>query len=188
MSGPRVGHKRIFAWAVEEELIPPSIIHGLRAVQGLRRGRSGAKESRQIGPVPEHIIDAVLKYLPPTVQAMVTLHDLTGMRSGELVQMRTCDIEMPGQNRPWLYRPQKHKTMNHGHPRIVLIGPRGQEILRPLLKRDVQAYIFTPSQAQAERNAAKRAKRKTKVQPSQISRKKCHPRRRLGECYSTAGY
>jgi integrase len=120
--------------------------------------------------------------------AMVKLHDLTGMRSGELVPMRTCDIEIQDANRPWVYQPQKHKTMNHGHQRLVLIGPRAQEILRPFLKPDVQAYIFSPSQAQAERNAAKRTARKNPVQPSQVSRKKLHPRRQPGERYNVASY
>lgn len=181
--------RRIFAWAVEEELIPPSVSHGLNAVRGLKRGRSGAKESRHIGPVAEQVVDAVMKHLPPTLQAMVKLHDLTGMRSGELVIMRTCDIQIPEQNQPWLYCPQKHKTMNHGHRRVVLIGPMAQEILRPLLKRDVQTFIFTPSQAQVERNIERRAKRKTKVQPSQASRKKKAALiKQPGERYTSASY
>jgi hypothetical protein len=58
--------RRIFAWGVEEELIPPSVFHGLKAVRGLKRGRSGAKECRHIGPVPQQVIDAVMKHLPPT--------------------------------------------------------------------------------------------------------------------------
>jgi hypothetical protein len=33
--------KRVFVWAVENELIPPSVSHGLQAVRGLRAGRRG---------------------------------------------------------------------------------------------------------------------------------------------------
>jgi integrase len=180
--------KRMFGWAVEEELIPPSVFHGLKAVKGLRRGKSKAIESQPVKPVPQHVIDAVMKYLPPTLQAMVRLHDLMGMRSGELVTMRTADIEQSGDGKAWFYRPAKHKTMNHGHQRNVPIGLQAQPILQPFLKRDLQAFIFTPSQAQAERNEVKRAKRKSPVQPSQICRAKAHPKRRLGERYSPSSY
>jgi integrase len=180
--------KRAFGWAVEEELIPPSILHGLKAVKGLRRGKSGAKEGEPVKPVPQHIIDVVMKHLPPTLQAMVKLHDLTGMRSGEMVIMRACDIEMPGDGKPWLYRPLKHKTMNHGHQRVVSIGPKAQQILLPFLQPDVQAYIFTPTQAQAERNIEKRKHRRSDVQPSQVCRKKARPQRQPGERYTTASY
>jgi hypothetical protein len=37
--------KRCFKWAVAEELIQPSVLHGLQAVQGLRYGRSEARET-----------------------------------------------------------------------------------------------------------------------------------------------
>ena len=73
--------KRAFKWAVKQELVGPSVYHGLQAVEGLRRGRSKAKESRAVKAVPEHVITAVLKYLPPNLQAMVKSHSLTGARS-----------------------------------------------------------------------------------------------------------
>lgn len=180
--------KRAFGWAVEEELVPATIFHGLKAVKGLRRGKSGAKEGQPVKPVPQDVVDVVLKYLPPTLQAMVKLHDLTGMRSGEMVLMRSCDIEMPGEGKPWLFRPHKHKTMNHGHQRVVSIGPKAQAALTPFLRPNVQAYVFTPAQAQAERNEEKRKNRKTKVQPSQVCRKKARPKRQPGERYTTASY
>jgi hypothetical protein len=36
---------RFFKWAVENELVPPSVHHGLKAVSGLRKGRSGVRET-----------------------------------------------------------------------------------------------------------------------------------------------
>ena len=42
----RVRHVlRAFKWAVGEEMVPPSVHHGLRAVSGLRRGQSNVRES-----------------------------------------------------------------------------------------------------------------------------------------------
>jgi integrase len=180
--------KRAIAWAVAEELIPPSVHHGLTVVKGLRRGKSAARESECVKPVPAQVMEAAMKFLPPTVQAMVKLHDLTGMRSGEMVIMRTCDIEITNDGKPWLYRPARHKTMNHGYERVVAVGPKAQEVLRPFLKADVQAYVFSPIQAQTERDAAKRAARKTEVQPSQLCRKKARPKKHPGLRYTTASY
>jgi len=180
--------KRAFAWGVAEELIPPSVHHGLSVVKGLRWGKSAAREGEPVKPVPAHIVDAATKFLPPTIQAMVKLQDLTGMRSGEMVIMRTCDIEITQDGKPWFYRPARHKTMNHGHQRVVAIGPKAQEVLQPFLKADVQAYVFSPMQAQAERDAARRAARKTKVQPSQLCRKKARPMKHPGLRYTTASY
>ena len=34
------GAKRMFKWGVENELVPPSVYHGLQAVAGLKRGRA----------------------------------------------------------------------------------------------------------------------------------------------------
>jgi len=157
-------------------------------VKGLRRGKTAARESEPVKPVSQTILDVVAKFLPPTLQTMMKLHDLTGMRSGELCLMRTCDIETNDKGKPWVYKPAKHKTQNHGHVRVVPIGPQAQEILKPYLKPDLQAYIFSPAQAQVERDALKRHKRKSRVQPSQICRKKRNPKKKPGECYTTASY
>ena len=72
--------KRIFKWASSEELVPSSVYHGLQSVDGLRRGRSSAREAEPVRPVPDAHVDAMLPFLPPTVAAMVRLHRLTGMR------------------------------------------------------------------------------------------------------------
>lgn len=136
--------------------------------------------------VPDAHVEAVLPFLSPTVAAMVQLQLLTGMRSGELCIMRTADIDTTGS--VWLYRPTTHKTAHHGHSRVVQIGPKAQDVLRPYLKLDLLAHIFSPIQARAERDAIKRARRKTKVQPSQRNRKKRRPGIALGQRYDTKGY
>jgi hypothetical protein len=58
--------KRAFKWAVSEELIPPAVFEGLRAVAGLERGRTTAKEAPPVGPVADEIVDATLPFCPPT--------------------------------------------------------------------------------------------------------------------------
>ena len=114
----------IFAWGVENELIPGSVVVALRCVKGLRYGRSGAKETEPIKPVADRLVDATLPHLAPQVRAMVELQRATGMRSGEVCIMRTCDINTAGN--VWTYTPAQHKNVHRGHDRIVYLGPKAQ--------------------------------------------------------------
>jgi integrase len=50
----------------------------------------------------------------------------------------------------WCYRPEGHKTEHHGIERRVYIGPRAQEVLRPYLDRDPEAYCFCPREGHAQ--------------------------------------
>ena len=54
--------RRAFAWAVEEELVPGTVHHALKAVKNIRRGTPGVRESEKVRPVPEHLIDAALPF------------------------------------------------------------------------------------------------------------------------------
>jgi integrase len=98
---------RAFRYGVENETIPADIHHALKAVPGLKRGRSAAKESKSVKPVPDEHVDATLPFLPRQVRAMVELQRLSGMRSGEVVIMRTCDLDTSGN--VWIYTPRFHK-------------------------------------------------------------------------------
>ena len=48
--------------------------------------------------------------------------------------------------------------------------------------------LFSPTEAVAERNASKRAARKTPVQPSQHNRAKAKPARTAGDVYTVESY
>jgi hypothetical protein len=43
--------RRMFKWAVGEELVPPSVYQGLRAVKDLQAGRTDAPETKEVRPV-----------------------------------------------------------------------------------------------------------------------------------------
>jgi hypothetical protein len=88
----------------------------------------------------------------------------------------------------WLYRPAHHKTRHKGKQRVVAIGPKGQAVIKPFLKLNTQAYLFSPRDALAALRARQRAQRKTKVQPSQRGRKKQKPQKEPGERYHTTSY
>ncbi|WP_435005650.1 hypothetical protein P12x_003466 [Tundrisphaera lichenicola] len=73
----RVGKiRRMFKWAVADELIPPGVLEGLKAVGGLQRGKGGARESEPVRPVsPEHV-EAVLPFVSKPVRAMIQVQQL----------------------------------------------------------------------------------------------------------------
>jgi integrase len=178
---------RAFKWAVENELIPPAVHHGLKAVSGLRRGRSEAQESEPVNPVPDPHVDAVQPHVSRQVWAMIRLQRLTGMRPGEVTIMRTCDLDTTG--RLWVYVPDRHKTEHHGKSRTIYLGPKAQEILRPWLRDDPTAFLFSPQEASEERWAERRARRKTPLTPSQRARsRKVRPKRTPGQVYKPRSY
>ena len=121
--------KRIFKWAVSEEMVPANVFHGLSAVDGLRRGHTVARETEKVLPGMDAHVDAVLPFLAPTVRSMVELQRLTGMRSGELALLRTCGTSTPrakcGVTDPHIIRRSTEDT------NVVHIGPRAQVLLEP---------------------------------------------------------
>ena len=146
--------KRMFKWAVREELVPPSLWHGLQAVEGLRTGESEAAEPKRVLPVPDAYVDAIKPRVSKQVWEMVQLQRLTGMRSGEVLIMRARDLDTAGPI--WLYRPESHKTQHLGHERIVELGPRSQNILKRFLRPDLDAYLFSPRDAVDEHRIERR--------------------------------
>jgi integrase len=178
--------RRMYKWAVENELVPPSTYQTLCAVAPLKRGRTDAKESSPVKPVARAVVEETLPIMRPMLADMVRIQLETGMRPGELVVMRACDIDMTGP--VWLYRPRTHKTEHHGHERVVPIGPKSQEVVKRYLKTSLQAYLFSPRHNMEERAQALRANRKSKVQPSQQDRRKKQPKKKPGEVYSVPAY
>jgi integrase len=137
--------RRAFKWGVENELVPPSVLPALQAVAPLKAGRSKARETAAVEPVPVEHIEAVLPLVTHPVRAMIELQLVTGMRPGEVVLMRPCDIERS--EKIWAYRPASHKTEHHGLQRIIYLGPRAQRIVQPFLDRAPTAYLFSPKDA-----------------------------------------
>lgn len=178
--------KRAFKWAVSEELIPATIAEALRTVEGLRRGRADVRESEPVRPVPDAFVDAIRPFVCRQVWAMIELQRLTGMRPGEVVSMRTIDLDTTG--RVWTYTPESHKTEHHGRSRLIHLGPQAQATLRPWLRTELEAPLFSPAEADVERRAAMRAARKTPVQPSQRDRTKAKPAKQPGSTYTVVSY
>lgn len=163
-----------FKWGVENELVPAEVWHGLLAVRGLERGRCDARETDPVKPVPEAFVDAIRDHVNRHVWAMVQLQLLTGMRPGEVVQMRARDLDTTGP--VWVF----DKTEHQDKSREVYLGPRVQAIVKEFLVPDVGSFLFSPAAAEAERIRELREHRRTPVQPSQRDRRKRNPRRQPG--------
>jgi integrase len=182
----RVRH--VFKWAAENELVPGGVYHPLQAVAGLKAGRSDATESKPVRPVPAERVEATLPHASSQVAAMVRLQLLTGMRPGEVIVMRGSDLDRSGP--VWFYRPEQHKGRHLGHERVVFVGPRAQEILKPFLKPDPAADLFSPAEAEARRREALGRARRTPLfcgnRPG--TNVKAKPRKKPGDHYSVISY
>ena len=120
----RIGRiKRMFRWGTREGLLPPGAYHGLTAVEGLKRGRSAARETGPVTTVPDDVVRATLERLHPHVRAMVQVQELAGMRPQDVRNLRTCDLDTGGD--VWIYTPWTHKTEHHGHVRRIAHRPPG---------------------------------------------------------------
>jgi integrase len=187
----RVGKiKRVFKWAVENELVPVATYTALATVAGLQEGRTDARESEPVTPVADEIVDATLPHLNRHVAGMVTLQRLTGCRPGEAAAIRQCDIDMTGD--VWTYSPPQHKTRHKGKGRTIAIGPKGQELLRSFFTDNPTDYLFSPRRAKEEFNATRAANRKTPFWPSHAKqnakRRKVNPKRTPAEKYTRQAY
>jgi integrase len=183
--------RAMFKWAASREMLPVGIHQTLQTVDGLRKGRSAAKERAPIGPVPDEIVEKTLAHLPCTPAAMVRLQRLTGMRPQEVVGLRPTAIDMSDPS-CWVYRPGRHKSEHHERGRVVFVGPRGQAILKSFLGLDISGFVFSPRRSEADRNAERRAGRKTPLYGSHIAhqrrKKTARPRRTVGDHYTVGSF
>ena len=196
----RIGQiKREFKWAAAEELVASSVYHGLQTVAGLTVGRSSARETEPVRPVPDLYVAVVLPFVSPHVAAMIKVQRLSGMRGSELVLMRLCDIDTSGDI--WIYEPFEHNGRWRGHRKQIPLGPEAQRVLEPFLNRDPQAFLFSPREAEAwrleHRPPYHGRERKTKIYPSELRRrqklkearrKQRKPKRPKRDRYYTGSY
>jgi integrase len=181
--------RQMFRWAVENEMVPASVYHGLLAVTPLKAGRCEARESEPVRPVNGAVIDATMPHLSSVIAAMVQFQRLTGCRLGEVCAMRIADVDRGGAI--WSYIPSSHKTHHHGHRRIIFVGPKAQSVLQPcLMKLDPNAYIFNPAEAVAEMRQRRSDARKTPISCGNIrgTNVKRRPKRKPHSQYNVAAY
>lgn len=180
--------KRMFKWAAGEELIPETTYRGLALVEGLKRGRSEARETGPVLPVEDNAVERTLGALPEVLADMVRLQRLTGMRPAEVCLLRPTDQDRSGD--VWVYRPPSHKTEHHGRDRCVYLGPRAQAILLHYLARDPESCCFQPRDSETRRRAKQHAERVTPIDQGNRpgTNRKRKPSLAAGAQYNTSSY
>ena len=122
---------------------------------------------------------------------MVQLQRLLGMRPNEIFKMRVGDIDTTRANGLWYYMPGAYKTAKFVGKIVFPLGKPEQELIAPyLIDKTPNAAVFSPRTAQEERNAEKRANRKSKITPSQATRDKARAAKptRYAEYYNRNSY
>jgi integrase len=148
--------RRVFKWAASMGMIPGHVYHDLKTLDGLQSGRSAAKDAPGVGPVGVKLVEATLPYMPEPLAAMVRFQFLTGCRVGEVVSIRGCELTTEGA--VWEFRPRRHKNAWREQSRVIMVGPKAQEVLKPFLKPDPKAYIFDPRDVVADHHARRSSK------------------------------
>jgi len=189
------GIKRFFKWCASRQHIPADVYTALTTVDGLRRGRSDARESVPVVAVARENVYAVLPFVSPQVAALIQVQYLCGMRPGEVTRMRRCELDTSGDI--WLYTPDEHKNAWRGHVLVKAIPRAAQDVLSPFLPAKVDAYLFSPKDADHwyRANRESNPQRKTPVYPCELRRReeaKRSPRRKAArpkrDHYDTDSY
>lgn len=140
--------RAMFKWGAKQKLVDKSVWLELTAVEGLKKGRTLAVEAQPVTTVPDEHIDGIKNYVTTPVWGMIQLQRYSGMRPGEVIKIRGIDLDTTKE--VWEYHVPSHKTDHHGKQRVVMLGKQAQEILRPFLKSDRDAYLFNPQEGRKE--------------------------------------
>ncbi len=132
--------RRTVKWSVSEEMCEASVLVGLQSVEDLKRGRTKAHDNPRVKPVPEDYVFAIQQHVDAAVWGAIRFQLATGVRPGEALILRGCDLDMSGPI--WTYTPESHKSEHHGKDRTICIGPKGQAILKEYLTTELQSYLF----------------------------------------------
>lgn len=173
--------KAAFKWGASVERCSASVYQALATVEGLKAGRSAAKETEPVRPVLQSHIDAVRAIAPATIRAMIDLQLTTAARPGEILRLRPCDLDRSGP--VWLAK-VRGKSEHHGYGRTLYFGPRAQAVLKPfLLSRGPGEFMFSPKSAITERNVDATTRRR----PHQWTPER-KTARTVNDCYDTGSY
>ena len=179
---------RIFSWGVEEELAKTNV-HALREVKPLPKGEPGTFDHPPREDVPDDVVRRTLQFITSfTVKAMIILQRLIGARPGEIFRMRVGDIDRTRGNGLWYYKPGSYKTERYVGDIEFPLGIPEQKLLEPLLiGKKPDAAVFSPRVAMQERNAVRRANRKSKT-ASRDEQRVGNPGEQLSEFYDRHSY
>ena len=110
----------------------------------------------------------------------------TAQQRIELQQMKIDQLEAV-----WTYQPEVHKNAFRDRERVIFFGPRAQTILRQFFSdRAIDAYLFSPQEAEAEHRARRRQARRTPLSCGNRAgtNRREAPTWRPGSRYTTSSY
>ena len=182
---------RVFTWGCEEEWVGANVAGALKMIKHLPQGELGTFDHEEREPVSDDVIRRTLPFMPPTLRAMVQIQRILGLRPNEVFNMRVGDIDRSGKNGLWYYVPGSYKTSRFVGKIVFPMGKPEQELIAPYLEGKLpEATVFSPRTAMEERNAERRANRKTKPTPSREIRDKARAAKpsRYSESYKRDSY
>lgn len=191
--------RRAWKWASSKQLVSPQCHDWLMKVDHLKKTRTEAKEGRGTPPiVPWEVIQKTVNHSPRTIAAMILTQYYCCMRPEEVCILRKgnlkTDIKVKGTEvRMWGFYPDAYKgdhLENTKVQEVIPFGPKAQEVIKPFFEdaKSNSDYLFSPIKAQLEELARKRELRKSKVQPSQMNRRKARPKKSPGPHYMPNSY
>lgn len=125
----RVGRvKTAWRWLEKKRLVPRGSWAGLRSLARLEANARNVRNApkRRTFSTGE-IVAAALAMPRSRCRLMLLLQLWSGMRSGEVRNMRWDEIDTAGED--WVYRPATHKNAWRGQERAVVLGPRCRAVL-----------------------------------------------------------
>ena len=158
--------RHTWRWGVQHEMVRVENWQALTSIEGLKRGE--AFDPPKVQPVPiEHVV-AIEGRVSPHVWSLIQFQFYTACRPTEACMVRGAGLKMTGD--VWEYRPESHKTEHRGKDRVIAIGPRLQEIVKPWLRDDQDEYLWQARESLEWHHRQRAAKRKTRRTPSQLAR------------------
>lgn len=153
--------RSIWRWGVSVEIVPETNWRALTSIPALRAGQSIAGELRKIEPVPWSRVEQTLPFLSPVFADVARLQYLTGARPGEIVNLRTRDLDLETIDGIWIAQLEQHKNRHRGKDRTLYFGPKAQAILRPYLSTDQDRPIFAAGETTRSTKRGPEALRRT---------------------------
>lgn len=187
--------KRVFRRAGARALIPAPVSGALECADALPTHHPDVRESRVVKPVAQHLVDAVRPLVSRQVRALIDLQSITGARPGELFNLTMADLDTSGEK--WKYEPKEHKTAHHGCHRRIYFPKDAQAILKEFMTTDrpLNAPLFSPKEADAERRAARHQQRLKDENGTPLScgnrpgtNRKENPLRQPGDKFTDSAY
>ena len=155
---------RIYKWAASYDMVPASIIAGLRTLPGVRTGQPGVKDNPPVDPVDLKTVKQTLAHLYEPIKSMVKVQLLTGARPGEIRRMRIGEIVQ--KDRIWVYAPGQHKNTWRGAIREIPLSNEAYKVLKPWLKGQPEDFVFCSDYGPS---GSKRVTKPKRGQPYHIS-------------------